>query len=388
MKKFLNDYLPDLRCTLIADRPCVHCVLDFSVRQGKFVKAELKGDLTVIDVSTEFVSALTEYLKSRGISCKRKRGYLYGYRKRIGILVGALLFVFLIGYFSSILWSVDVVGISRLTEHEVKALLRECGVYEGIRLKAVDNDLVRIKMMSMSKDIAWISVNIKGMRAEVVVAEAERAPEKEKESEFSNIVAACDGIITGIVIERGQQMVKIGETVKKGELLVSGVIEERDGEVSLVNASARVYAQTEKEISVVQPYQFDEISLNEGKIERISLETFGKSINFSLNYGLSGEECDIIHKRGSVYLFGSFRLPISYVAEYGTERVVSSVSLTQDDARRVAEEEAYRVLFSQSDAELISRRFSYDYGLYKLTVRLYAVCEENIALGAPFTAEP
>ena len=31
---------------------------------------------------------------------------------------------------------------------------------------------------------------------------------------------------------------------------------------------------------------------------------------------------------------------------------------------------------------------SYDNVKDKLTVRLYAVCEENIALGAPFTAEP
>ncbi len=388
MNKFIKNYLPDTRCIIVAECPCVNCVLDYSVKKGKFVHTETIGERTVIYVSTEFEEELRAFLESRGIECKRKRKAVFGYRKRWGVLAGAMLFVILISYFSSILWALDISGNSRLTEQDVRELLRECGVYEGVKLKDINNDLLRIKMMVLSKDIAWISVNIKGMRAEVVVAESERVPQKEEVTEYSHIVASYDGIITGIVIERGQQMVRVGESVKKGDLLVSGIIEERDGDITLVNASARVYAQTEKEIVAEQPYMYDNISLSEGKIERISLETFGKSINFSLKYGLSGEECDIIRKRGSVYIFGSFRLPINYIAEYGTEKQVSSVSLTRDEARRAAESEAFAILHSQSDAELISKRFSYDYGTDKLTVRLYAVCEENIALRFPFTAEP
>ncbi len=388
MNRIIKNYLPDTRCVIVAECHCVNCVLDYSVRRGKFVHTELSGERTIIYVSTEFEEELRSFLENRGIKCKRKRTTVFGYRKRIGLLVGSVVFILLISYFSSILWSLDVTGNFRLTEYDVKELLRECGVYEGVKVKDINNDLVRIKMMSMSKDIAWISVNVKGMRAEVIVSESSRVPEKEPSPQYSHIVASYDGIITGIVIERGQQMVRVGEAVKKGDLLVSGIIEERDGDIALVNASAKVYAQTEKEIVAEQAYVLENISLSEGKIERISLETFGKSINFSLKYGLGAEECDIIRKRGSVYIFGGFRLPFNYIAEYGTEKHVSSVSLTRDDARRAAESEAYRILFSQSDAELISKRFSYDYGADKLTVRLHAVCEENIAQSLPFTAEP
>ncbi len=388
MKKAVNNYLPDTRCIIKADRPCVKCVLDYSVRRGKFVRCEVSGDCTLIYLSTEFEQELSKYLEEKGIKCTRRRTLLFGYRKRWGIIIGSVVFVILISYFSSILWSLDISGNSRLTELDVKDLLKECGVYEGVRLSEINNDLVRIKMMALSKDIAWISVNVKGMRAEVIVSESERVPEKEDMPQYSHIVASFDGIVTGIVIERGQQMVRVGEAVKKGDLLVSGIIEERDGDITLVNASAKIYAQTNKEIAAEQAYISENITLSEGKIERISLESFGKSINFSLKYGLEDEKCDIIRKRGSVYIFGSFRLPLSYVAEYRTEKKVSSVSLTLDEARRMAESEAFRILYSQSDAELISKRFSYDYAPDKLTVRLYAVCEENIARPLPFTAEP
>ena len=388
MKKIICNYLPDTRCTVIAECPCVNCVLDYSVRRGRFVETELKGNYTYITVSTEFDEELRLFLESRGIKCTRKRSRVFGYRRRYGLILGAFVFLLIISYFSSLLWSLDVSGNQRLTDQEIRELLRECGVHEGVALKDINNDLVRIKIMSLSKDIAWISVNVKGMRAEVVVAEAERTPEKESSPDYSHIVASFDGLITGIVIERGQQIVKVGESVKKGDLLVSGIIEERDGDVSLVNASARVYAQTEREVTCIQPYKRTVVSVSEGKIERISLESLGKSIKFSLKYGLTGAEYDIIRKRGSVCIFDSFRLPVYYVAEYGIRKQVSTVSLTRDEARRMAESDAYRILFDGTDAELVSKRFFYDYADDGLTVRLHAVCEENIAQSIPFTAEP
>lgn len=388
MKMMIKGLLPDTRCTLIADRDCVNCVLNYSVEKGKFVHADLVGENTFIHISTEFEEELSKFLASKGIICKRKRSVLFGYRNRLGILFGALVFVLLILNFSSILWKMDFSGNERLTDQDMIALLRECGVYEGMRIKDINNDLVRIKMMAMSKDIAWISVNVKGMRAQVIVSEAEMRPVKDVDAKYSHIVAAFDGIITGIVVERGQQMVRVGEAVKKGDLLVSGIIEERDGDINLVNASARVYAQTERVISVARPLVSEKVAIRQGSLQGILFEIFGKSINFSLNYGLGAQECDIIRKRGSIYIFGSFQLPVSYVALYGTEKLVSSVELNSAEARLAAEAEAYRILFSQADAELVSKRFAYESSEDMLKVTLYAVCEENISATSPFTAEP
>ena len=62
--------------------------------------------------------------------------------------------------------------------------------------------------------------------------------------------------------------------------------------------------------------------------------------------------------------------------------------LTREDARRLAEEEAFGLLFSESDSELVSKRFICNYDDDSLTLTLFAVCEENIARSLPFTAEP
>ncbi|MBQ5649408.1 MAG: sporulation protein YqfD [Clostridia bacterium] len=384
----LRFFLPDRRCVLLADSDCVNCVLDYGIRKGKFVHAEREGDNTVILVSTELEAELRRYLASNGVCSIRKRSWIYKYRKRIGLLIGGLLAFVLINYFSSLLWVIDVTGNSRLTDEEIKDILSVCGVYEGIRIRDIDNDATRIKAMSISKEIAWMSVNVHGMRAEVIVSEAERVPEKDAKNEYSHIVAAYDGIITGIVVERGQPMVKVGETVKKGDMLVSGIIEERDGDIRLTDASARVYAQTERVITVNAPYASENVTVKRGKMQSFSLGMLGKSIKFSIKYGLEQQECDIINKRGSICIFGGFRLPVYYTAKYSTEKSIETVLLTREDARRLAEEEAFGLLFSESDSELVSKRFICNYDDDSLTLTLFAVCEENIARSLPFTAEP
>jgi similar to stage IV sporulation protein len=60
-----------------------------------------------------------------------------------------------------------------------------------------------------------------------------------------NIVASRDGIIQEMVVLEGQAVVKVGDTVKKGQLLVSGLFEDSDTLTSrFVHAMAQVKART------------------------------------------------------------------------------------------------------------------------------------------------
>lgn len=385
----LARFLPERRIIITTDGECSRIVFDVAIKAGRYARC-LSTDpgISCFCIDECLYGALSSRLESIGIGCKRKKGAFYGYKRRYGILCGIIIFLVILALFSSILWSIEVEGNVNMTDEEVKAVLKECGVHEGMRLKSLDNDKVRIEAMSISKDIAWISVNLIGMRAKVVIAEAARTPHKDESYGYSHIIAANDGIITEMTVERGQPMVKVGETVRKGELLVSGIIEERDGDVSYVKASARVLARTEHEVEVYQPLKAEKITVKQGKMSKLTIGLYGKSIIFSLRYGLDGQDCDIIHKRGSVSLFKGFSLPVLYDAEYISESSVSSVSLSEGDALRAAEKEAYKRLFSIGELQLISKRISAVSDASGVTVKLYAVCEENVSDEMPFTAEP
>ncbi len=389
MKSFdIKCLLPHRRCLLEISGDCSAEIIDKSVRLGCYLRIIESGEVTVVEVTSDAEKDLRRLLSNMGYSCIRKRNRLFEYRKRYGLIVGLVVFLIIISFFSNLLWSIDVSGNKRLSDAEVKKILEICGVTEGIPIRKIDNDKIRIEAMNISKDIGWLSVNVKGMRADVVIAEAVRTPAREENNGYSHIIAACDGIISEIVVESGVAMVRPGDTVRKGEMLVSGIIEERDGDVALTKAKARIYAKTEHVIEVYQEYKAENKHVIGEKLRNLTINFLGKSINFHGIYGLDASECDIIHKRGSVYLFEGFRLPVSYVAEYCLLSEESSVSLSNDAARDAAERTAYDRLFSSADVELLSKRLVADYGEDGVKITLYAVCEENISIELPFAAEP
>ena len=60
-----------------------------------------------------------------------------------------------------------------------------------------------------------------------------------------NIVASKDGIIHQPIVMEGELVVEVGDTVRKGQLLVSGIIEHQDTQiVRYVHARANIWART------------------------------------------------------------------------------------------------------------------------------------------------
>ena len=88
----------------------------------------------------------------------------------------------------------------------------------------------------------WMSVNIKGSKAVIEVRDYVDEHEDTTYKEPSNIVADFDGTILSIETFNGDKAVKAGVAVKKGDLLISGVIENRDMSADYLDASGKITA--------------------------------------------------------------------------------------------------------------------------------------------------
>lgn len=75
-----------------------------------------------------------------------------------------------------------------------------------------------------------MSINIKGVRAEVVVRESPKKPKIEDLTIPADVVAERDGVILEIGAKRGKKMVKNGDAVLKGEVLISGLVTHKSGD--------------------------------------------------------------------------------------------------------------------------------------------------------------
>lgn len=139
-------------------------------------------------------------------------------------LVGAIL---LIVAALSFVWRVEVINESGEALKPVEAAeLKEAAAKEGILPFAFRGNLrlddAAEAMLADRPDLAWIGISFHGVTAEIhIVEKTEPAAE---EVPCGHIVAKKDGVITSIFVLRGQKEVNVGDTVHKGDILISGYV--------------------------------------------------------------------------------------------------------------------------------------------------------------------
>ena len=100
-------------------------------------------------------------------------------------------------------------------------------------------DKIRLKR----SDLAWIGIEIKGTNAIVKIVEADLKPDIIKEEEYCNIVATKDAMIVKINAQNGTAVVKEGDIVTKGTVLIQGWLEGQFTGIRYVHANGEVQAK-------------------------------------------------------------------------------------------------------------------------------------------------
>ena len=176
---------------------------------------------------------------------------------RIGLYIGVL-FLFIALFFSQrVVWRIDIIGNTSVSKEEIIKELESAGLNLGTYIPNIDYDILHNKVLLNSEALAWLSVNINGNVANVVVKEKEKTSEA-KEKLYTNIVAKSDGYIDSIVVMCGKKEVKIGDVVKKGDILISGITDSQALGVKYEHASGVVKAYVNKEINIKIPLKTTE----------------------------------------------------------------------------------------------------------------------------------
>ena len=279
--------------------------------------------------------------------------------------------------FSSLfIWEIEIHGNELLSEQEILRELADCGVSEGKFWPHISADLVRSRMLTKLPELSWMTVNISGSRAIVLVRERMEKPEIYKESNGENVVASQGGIIKSISVLNGQALVSAGQTVSKGQLLVSGVVEGINGQYSLVSAKAEVKALTCHEIKAVYPSKLPQKTALKNSRQRFALIFGKKRINLYLNSRNTMLECDKIITEYNLGLDGLFALPVTVVKEELRTYRMQDTSL---DLSELISSQQLEKLAGRIDGELEHSSFSLADTGELCYVTVYAHCLEDIA---------
>lgn len=258
------------------------------------------------------------------------------YRRRWGILAGAVIFAVLTSISGLFVWSVEVDGNKNISDKYIIDMLQSVGFGVGTRISTVNFDLLHNRFLIDSEGIGWISVNMNGTHANVEVREIIPGAKEEKKNACYNLVAAEDGQIERVAAVEGKPQVKIFDTVQKGELLVSGVISRDEGGIRLESASGSVFAKVNRSFEVRVPLEGERKTFTGNKKVNKSLKFFAFRINLFRNSGIPYDFYDTIVSEKQLILFNTVFLPVWIVSSSAEEYENKLCTITEEEARKEA----------------------------------------------------
>ena len=303
--------------------------------QERFLNLCRKRQITVWNVHVEEKKIccnmdLRDYFAVKGIAVKTKVfprivkrvGFPFLIQRiwcRKGMVFGFFSGVLLLYILSLFLWDISFSGQNQYTEEFLLKYLKSIQVTTGMPLRNIDCQEIESRIRRAYPDISWVSAELEGTKLSIALVETNLPESKKKEVGAYHMVAPVDGKVESIITRAGTPMVKAGDTVKEGDILISGIVEYKSDDGTIIEKK-QVYADGDIWISGRITYKdtcqlVHKVKQFTGKEKKIrEIWVLGKKFYLTNPFkGINKEKkYDIIANVCNVSVSKSFVLPISY----------------------------------------------------------------------------
>lgn len=173
-------------------------------------------------------------------------------------IIALILGLILLFCLSHIMLSVSVIHSNQNIRFIVTEALKERGIKENTWRKSYD-EIEKIKQEILDlypEDLEWLEIEVKGLK--YIVRVEERKIESEKQTpEACNIVATKDGVIKDMLYSQGEALYKRNDSVKKGDILISGTIKKDEETKNYVCATGSVFAEVWYSVKASVPLSYE-----------------------------------------------------------------------------------------------------------------------------------
>ncbi|MCM1055148.1 MAG: sporulation protein YqfD [Bacteroides sp.] len=319
----------------------------------KFISEAIARGIKIYDVENEdgVLYAKTfpdNYILLAGLKRKycvqmriaEKRGLLfraYRYRNRYGLLLGAIAYCITVFLCSNIIWDITVTGNSDISDESILRFLSDNGIYAGAPRKGLQNTLTELRAMLNYDRLSWISIETEGSRVNVKLSETiDNLGKGLSAGTPCNVTASRGGIIKEVEVNKGVLLYEKGSGVAEGDIIVSGIVNDGAGHITVNHADAVVIAEFEETASFYREF----VTVEKVKTDDIIREEYIKLFGFTFPRR-SAEYLD-----GYAYTADSYRVELLglvmpwsriVVEGVGTEEV--EVTRTVSDVKKQLERE-------------------------------------------------
>ncbi len=323
-------------------------ILIWNLKREKGVKLYLNigiNDFKNLSEVARKTNCKVRILKKRGIPFLLNR-----YKKRKIFAIFLIIMLCAIYISSKYVWNVEILVKDNLNIENISEDLESAGITKGILKSKIDTDKVINELRLKRDDIAWVGIDLKGTNIKVNIVKADNSPDIINNSDYCNIIATKAGIITKITAQNGTALVKVGDTIQKGDILIAGYMEGKYTDTryvhSLGEVQAKVWYEKTKEVKLKEEIH-KETGKKENKYEigfnNWKIKLYGKLSKFEL-YETSIEE-------NNIKIFKDFYLPISIKKLTNKEQVLENKELSLKEATDIGVGE----LSKQIESEIVNK---------------------------------
>ncbi len=224
------------------------------------------------------------------------------------LFIICVMFLFLLIINSFFIWNITIEGNYSNSNEEMIEYINKtinCGMLKN----KVNTDKLEEELRNDFENISWVCAEIKGTNLIVHIKETYLSEIVDIEDKPYNIIANKDGQIKSIITRAGIPNVKVGDNIKKGDILISGkviITDEYEEELftKYCGADGTITALTSEDInySLNKKYKYKTIK----SINNIYLPTIS---NYSWKLKLADKNISV--ERKQIKLWGDFYLPFS-----------------------------------------------------------------------------
>lgn len=270
------------------------------------------------------------------VKIQKKRGIpfiLHKYKKRKIFAIFFILLIIAVIALSNFVWNIEVIGNDKISAEEIIKDLADDNFKVGASKTNLNTKNIIDKIRLKRSDLAWMGIEIKGTNAIVKIVEADLKPDIIKEEEYCNIVATKDAMIVKINAQNGTAVVKEGDIVTKGTVLIQGWLEGQFTGIRYVHANGEVQAK-------VWYSQKISVPLKQIKKVKTGKEENKYSVrinNFEINLAKGVpkfQNYDTIETSKKLKLFSDFYLPIEINQKTYQEYEEQEITYSIEEAKK------------------------------------------------------
>lgn len=252
-------------------------------------------------------------------------------------LIVCLTILYMLSHF---VWAIDLSGNKKLTNDVFEDFLKKENIAIGMPIHKVEIDTFEKNLRNEYNFITWASAKIVGTRLCVEIKE-NMVDEMKQETQNvppADLISTENGVIISMITRNGVPMKKIGDTVNKGEVLVSGRIPVLNDDTTIKDyhlciSDADIVVQTAYQFEAKLPVSY--IEKNEtGNIYNRWGVRLG-NIYFRLGNNIEGEKLDVVQEYKQLCVLRDFYLPIYYGKTVYTEYETEQKKYTKEQANNI-----------------------------------------------------